>query len=287
MRINVYITAHNPLNRIYSLRKLISQYLKFPAGVRLYLTVNKEAENDIDEVQYALSDIPLHKTFLCATEPNLGFALPWTNKEIFRTHVENKDADFYIYQEDDIVLTLDNFTYFIEWENKLKPLNLEPGFIRYELIDGKCIPFDNYHHWSFTKPTPNALVTGDFQTRCILIDDFEAHCLAQFGNPYYGASILNQINAEIYIDSESFDVDLSYFKSGFRDWPIADRRSMGLCFENLNRNQDHRRCVPVFKQGKNYVPIKQSLVLHNDIKYSRQLAAKHNKLIDIETFLTA
>jgi len=287
MRINVYITAHNPLNRVHSLRKLLLQYLKFPADVRVYLTVNKEAEDDINEVQYSLSDIPLHRTFLCATAPDLGFALPWTNTEVFKEHVNNNDADFYIYQEDDIVLTVDNFKYFIEWENKLKPLNLEPGFIRYELVENKYIPFDNYHQWSFTRPTPEALTTGSFQTRCILIENHEAHCLAQFGNPYYGASILSQINAEQYIKSDSFDVDLSYLKSGFRDWPIADRRSMGLCFENLNPDQDHRRCVPVAKRGKYYVPIKQSLLLHNDLKYSRQLAAKHNKLIDIETFLTA
>ena len=287
MRINVYITAHDPLNRIHSLRKLISQYLKFPADVRLYLTVNKEAEDDIDEVQYSLSDLLLHRTFLCATEADLGFALPWTNKEVFKSHVVNKDADFYIYQEDDIILTLDNFKYFVEWEAVLKPLNLEPGFIRYELVSGKYIPFDNYHHWSFTRPTPNALVTGDFQTRCILINDTEADCLAQLGNPYYGASILNQRNAEQYINSDSFDVDLSYLKSGFRDWPIADRRSMGLCFEDLSPGRDHRRCVPVSKQGQYYVPVKHSLLLHNDLKYSRQLEANHNKLIDIETFLTA
>lgn len=287
MRVNVYITAHNPLNRIHSLRKVISEYLKFPGDVRLYLTVNKESEGDIDEVQFSLSDLQLLRTFLCATEPDLGFALPWTNKEVFKDHVCSRDADFYIYQEDDIVLTLDNFRYFVEWESVLRPLNLEPGFIRYESVSGRKIPFDNYHQWSFTRPTPNALITGDFQTKCVLINSERAHCLAQLGNPYYGASILTQRSAEKYIASDSFDVELSYLKSGFRDWPIADRRSMGLCFESLNKGQPHRRCVPVVKKGAYYVPIEQSLVLHNDLKYTRQLEAKDNRLMDIESFLTA
>jgi hypothetical protein len=287
MRINAYITAHEPLSRVHSLRKLISAYLKFHADVRVYITINNEAEKDIDELKFSLSDLNLHCTFLCAIQPDLGFALPWANGPIFKQHVENNDADYYIYQEDDILITWDNFKYFVDWKPILQPLNLEPGFIRYELFEDQFIPFDNHHQWSFTKPTPDALITGAYQTKCVLLNTPEAHCVAQLGNPYYGASILTQADAVTYVNSNSFDVDKSYLKSGFRDWPIADRRSMGLCFENLNKLQDHRRCIPVVKNDKYYVPLKQSLVLHNDLKYSRQLKSEGHKLINIETFLTA
>lgn len=287
MRINAYVTAHDPLNRIHSLRHIFLEYLKFSADVRIYLTINKEAESDIEEVKYSLSDLPLLCTFLCATEADLGFALPWTNTQVFKEHVDTNDADFYIYQEDDIILTVDNFKYYTLWKSLTETLNLEPGFIRYEVFESKKIPFDNHHEWSLIKPTKNALPFGDFQTKCFLLNVPEADCLVQLGNPYYGASILSQQDAEIYICSDSFDVNQSYLKSGFRDWPIADRRSMGLCFENLTKQQQHRRCIPVKKQGSTYIPLKESLILHCGVKYSQQLKSQSNKLIDVESFITA
>ena len=37
----------------------------------------------------------------------------------------------------------------------------------------------------------------------------------------------------------------SHLKTGKRNWPIADRSSMGLAFEDLKPWQEHRRVVPV------------------------------------------
>lgn len=286
MEIYAYVTAHNPLARLSSLRKILKAYQMYDAHVTVFITVNYEARDDIYSVSAQLQDLNVPVQFNCASIPNMGFVLPWYSASLFADAVKAKKAQYYIYQEDDMILTDENFEYYLYWYDFLKPLNLEPGFIRYEEVGENKIPFDNYHQWYLTKPTPDCLVTGSYQVKSTPVNGPFADLCVQFGNPYFGASILNQADAETYINSISFDINESFIKTGCRQWPIADRRSMGLCFENLKPGQPHRRSVAVKQRGDFYVPISGALILHNDTKYTSLLTTKSTKLITTDTFLT-
>lgn len=286
MKIYAYVTAHNPLARIHSLRKILKAYQAYDARITVFITVNYEAKDDIYTVHARLQDIDIPVRFNCATVPDLGYVLPWFSASLFAEDVRSKKAQYYIYQEDDMIFTKDNFDYYLFWYDFLKPLNLEPGFIRYESIGDCKVPFDNYHRWHLTKPTPDCLPTGAYQIKAIPVNSPVADLCVQFGNPYFGASILSQADAEAYIDSISFDINESFIKTGCRQWPIADRRSMGLCFEKLKPGQHHRRSVAVKKQDNFYVPLPGALILHNDTKYTSLLTTESNKLITTDTFLT-
>lgn len=286
MEIYAYVTAHNPLARVKSLQKILKAYEEYDAHVTVFITVNYEAREDIYNVNSQLKTSKLKILFNCASVPNMGYVLPWFSANLFSEDVKHKKADYYIYQEDDMILTKANFEYYLFWYDFLKPLNLEPGFIRYEQHGADKIPFDNYHQWYLTKPTPDCLTTGAYQVRSIPVNIPEADLCVQFGNPYFGASILNQADAELYVNSVSFDINESFIKTGCRQWPIADRRSMGLCFENLKQNQPHRRAVAVKQNQDFYIPVSGSLVLHNDTKYTSLLTTESNRLITTDTFLT-
>jgi len=285
MKIHVYVTAHEPLLRLSSLRILVAQYKTFDADTTVFITVNYESREDIYSLYGALCDLGIKICINCSNVPNLGFALPWFSASNFAEDVRQKNADYYIYQEDDIIFSRENFEYYVYWYDFMAKNKLEPGFVRYEYDGNELIPFDNYHNWFLNRPTPGCLPTGDYTVPSILINKKEGDLGVLLGNPYYGALILNQSDAEKYIKSESFDPNLSFYRSGCRQWPIADRRSMGLCFEDVPKNFQHRRCVVTNRKEKFYVPVQGALVLHDNTKYTKLLKAESNKLITVDTFL--
>jgi hypothetical protein len=102
------------------------------------------------------------------------------------------------------------------------------------------------------------------------------------GNPYAGLMILDQEDAEKYVNSWSCNPHRSHAITGKRNWPIADRASMGLAFEDLKPWQEHRRVVPVALEGNSVVIPDYALVEHLDRKYSSALP-KNQSIIDTKT----
>jgi hypothetical protein len=101
------------------------------------------------------------------------------------------------------------------------------------------------------------------------------------GNPYMGMMILDQEMAEKYVVSASSDPVKSFELTQFRCWPLADRSSMGLAFENLRPGQEHRRVVPVIKVDNSLQIAPCGLVEHCDTKYSRDLQDKLGRVLDL------
>jgi hypothetical protein len=98
--------------------------------------------------------------------------------------------------------------------------------------------------------------------------------------------ILDQADAEAYIRSDSCDPGKSYAKVGIRNWPIADRSSLGLTFENVPSGYEHRRCVPMRKENGVYKLHSSSLILHDDLKYSPKLKELHGSLLDCDHLIS-
>jgi hypothetical protein len=101
------------------------------------------------------------------------------------------------------------------------------------------------------------------------------------GNPYMGMMILDQDMAEEYIASISSDPLKSFELTQFRCWPLADRSSMGLAFENLLPGQEHRRVVPIVKNHDKVQIASCGLVEHCDTKYSKELEDKLGSVLDV------
>jgi hypothetical protein len=214
-----------------------------------------------------------------------GWYLTWAHKVDLALEVLNKRADYYIYQENDMVLTLSNFLYWVRWRPRLKRLGLEPGFVRYENYESRKIPFDNHYPYSLIRETPSVWGSVGFIVPKILVVDRGINFFVQLANPYYGGMILDQEAADRYIRSDSYDPEKSYSRVGIRNWPIADRSSMGLAFEDVPLGYEHTRCVPVHKQDGVYKLHPDGLILHDDVKYSEQLSKLHRTLLDCDCLL--
>ena len=285
-KIWVAITAHNPLARLNPLINVLTEYQKYPHDVHINVYVDSESQEDVPTLEAVLEPFSdLNIQIKVASPDYKDWYLTWAHKTDLALAILNREADYYIYQENDVLIRKDNFDYYVKWKPALNRYGLEPGFALYESFEGKRVPIGNYEKWSLTRETPKVWHDFGFMVPKILVVDYEVDFFIQLGSPYYCGMILDQLDGEQYIRSDSFDPEKSYVKTGIRNWPIADRSSMGLAFEDLPHGYEHRRCVPVYKNKTQYQILECGLIRHDDDKYSKNLKERHNKLLCVEEML--
>mgnify|MGYP003112325028 CR=1 FL=1 len=325
-RIWVAITAHNPMSRINSLFNVLNEYMKYPYDLNVRIYIDYDSQNDIELLGTTLEPYKkLNIDIIVAAPEYENWYLTWAHKNDLALAILNKKADFYIYQENDTLISIENFQYWRVWRPRLAFHGLEPGFMRYEVYKDQKVPFDNHHIFSLTRETPDIWSDQGFTVPKILVIDREIDFFVQVASPYYGGMILNQEDGENYIRSMSFDRENSYARLGsrlvtvpltdelvekttdkaikehliglrdkgskfvsypLRNWPVADRSSMGVAFENIPAGFEHRRCIPLVKEGDNYVPHMCGLVRHDDNKYAPALLEREGIVLDCKKMFT-
>lgn len=283
----VAIAAHDPLARVEKLLRVLKLYTEFELKVSVFIYVNYEAQNDVDKLAQLLRPFHglLELNIIIAGPEYAGWGLTWAHKHDLVQACMSYKYDYYIYQENDMLVTWDHFKYWLRWKPRLAEHGLEPGFIRYESFKGQKIPFDNHYRYLLTKRTPNVWSDRGFDVQKILVVDHEIKFFAQIASPYYAAMILDSADAVKYVKSDSMDPVKSVKIVDFRNWPLADRSSMGLAFENVPSGLEHRRCIPVIEENGVYKPHPCCLLAHDDTKYSTELAEKQTELITCDTML--
>lgn len=283
----VAITAHNPLARINPLLNVLREYAKFPCQVHIYIYINYDAQDCVPDLQKIVDTVPNITVEIVVASPSYEhWYLTWAHKTDLALAILNRKADYYIYQENDMLIRPDNFLYWVKWKPRLNRIGLEPGFLSFENYSDKQVPFDNHFPYSLIRETPKIWGDVGFTVPKILVIDRDVNFFVQLANPYYGAMILDQADGEEYIYTRSFDPEASYSRVGIRNWPIADRSSMGLAFENVPDGFEHRRCVPVCRQRGVYRPHIFGMIRHDDTKYSKDLDARQIPLMDCRNMLS-
>jgi len=288
-RFFICITAHDPLSRFDSLLKVLRSYEDIPGYAEVYIFIDKEHEKDSKDLDELLFNNLPHTVYSIEVAPAEyeGFYLTWSHKSLLKSAVLTKSFDYYIYSENDMLFSPDNFNYWVTYKDFLKPLNLEPGFCRFERFENKLIPFDNYKQWALNGSTPSVWGDVPYRVQTHLTPYLDFVGFASLGNPYMGMMILDQEMADQYINSESFDPVKSFAKTKIRCWPIADRSSMGLAFEGLRAEQEHRRVVPIIRRDGKISIDPCALIEHLDTKYSKSLLQEHGSLLETnDLFLT-
>jgi len=279
----IFVTAHDPLSRFDALLKTLRGYEEIPGDKDVFIYVDYEHRNDENTlrelIECNVSFNSLH--IIIAPEDYVGYSLTWAHKGLLREAVRNAYYDFYVYTENDMVFTSENFLYWYFYKDKLKPLNLEPGFCRFESYNDKLVPFDNHRVWQLNRNTNSVWGARPYRVQTYLTPSDDLLGFVSLGNPYMGMMILDQEMAERYINSASCDPVKSFELTQFRCWPIADRSSMGLAFEDLAPGQEHRRVVPVVQDGETVVIAPYGLIEHVDTKYSERLNEELGSVLDV------
>lgn len=282
----IAVTAFNPLSRVNKLIKLLTEYKKLPGTKDVFIYVDWYHGNDVallhDLIQAKIEGLSV-RAVVCSPRFE-GYELTWAHKEDLKNAVLDKKYDFYMYSEDDMLFTEDNFNYWLSYKDRLSRLNLEPGFCRFERRDNSLIPFDNYRVWNIGRATPDVWRDIPYVCTTYKTAEDEFWGFVSLANPYSAFMVLDQSSADRYITSDSFYPDRSYLKVAHRNWPLADRSSMGVAFEDLLFYQEHRRVVPVVMNEQGQLEIAPcGLIEHLDNRYSKDLASKHTKLITTKT----
>lgn len=285
----IAITAHNPLNRFDPLLAVLRGYEELPGQKEVFIFIDHEHRKDKDALfeLIAANVKGVHFDIIVAPAEYTDFYLTWSHKNLLRLAVKARAYDFYIYSENDMLLSSENFFYWYGWKDRLKQLNLEPGFCRFERFGDKFVPFDNHWRWKLNGVTRDVWGDRPFRVNTYLTPGTEFIGFASLGNPYTGMMILDQDMADEYISSDSCDPVKSFPLTKHRCWPIADRSTIGTIFENLNPGQEHRRVVPLVNTNGSVQIAPCGLVEHLDNKYSKGLSDKGEDLLDISEFLVA
>jgi len=160
--------------------------------------------------------------------------LPWSHKHLITDRFLSSESAYthFIYVEDDILLSFDNFCYFVYYREMLKGERLIPSFqrIEYNDIDNRLYLLDQ-------------IGVSDFQSRKRM--DVDGYAFVNLDYPHNAMFILDRDLALEYVETRSFDLERS--KEVQPEWAgdMAIRASMGLCFENPPQGFVHRDVFPV------------------------------------------
>jgi hypothetical protein len=159
------------------------------------------------------------------------FLLAWSHKPLITDRFLNTPAyTHFIYVEDDILISFDNFCYFMHYRNTLEPMGLIPSFQRMEYNDA-----DNRLY------LVDQINVSNFTSRKRV--DVDGYAFVTLDYPYNAMFILDRDLALEYVETPSFDQERS--KLVQPDWDIRERAAMGLCFENPPRGFAVRYASPV------------------------------------------
>ena len=279
----VFVTAYDPLSRFDSLLETLRGYQELPGSKDVFVYIDWGHREDKSTTEQLLrANTTFNKLELVvADETWQGFDLTWAHKNKLLEDIRSKSYDFYIYTENDMLFRSEHFLYWYQWKDRLKNLNLEPGFCRFEKYEDKFVPFDNHMEWQLNRPTKKVWGERPYVVHKILTPLDGVVGFVSLGNPYMGMMILDQDMADTYAASDSSDPVKSFEKVDFRCWPIADRSSLGTAFENVSAGHEHRRVVPIIHSGTSVQIPPYALLEHMDSKYSQQLQAQLNSVLDI------
>ncbi len=177
-----------------------------------------------------------------ATDIAHPFHLTWHHKKMIPDWLsEAKETDdYFIYIEDDIVLTDQNIQYFLKFLEPLRESGLIPSFLRYEFRDQEKYAVD------MTEPQ----LVSIYPT--VTVDEAKFICPT---NPYWAGFILDKSLAQEHVLSDSSDLVRSEQQS---PWDVRERAAMGLTWEAIPSRYKSRYAVPLVK-GR---PTEDCLIWH-------------------------
>jgi hypothetical protein len=242
-RILVAVTFHFRESRLQYLFQVVRALCEYPVDV-LDVVVITNVDDDMTLKQIRdlcgplFAPFPVRpsskKNILIESFPNLphSWLLPWSHKHLIANRFLSAEPAYthFIYVEDDVLLSFDNFCYFVHYRDMLKERRLIPSFQRIEYNDA-----DNRLYLL------DQIGVTDFTSRgCVNLDGY---AFVNLDYPFNAMFILDRELALEYVETPSFDRERS--KVARPDWDVACRAAMGLCFEHPPQGFAARYVSPI------------------------------------------
>lgn len=229
-RILAAVTFHFRNSRLQYLFQVVRALSEYPVeALDVVIITNVDDEMVLEQIRNLCA--PLFKPFpvrrwskkslSIESFPKLRnpWFLPWSHKHLIADKFLTTEPAYthFIYLEDDILLSFNNFCYFIHYREMLKEARLIPAFQRIEYNDA-----DNRLYLL------DQVGVSDLGSRKRV--DVDGYQFVNLDYPYCASFILDRDLALEYVRTPSFDLERS--KTVRPEWGIAERAAMGLCFED-------------------------------------------------------
>ncbi len=242
IRLLATVPFHFRSSRLEYLFQTVRSISRFPiAALDLVIVTNVDQEECLGQIRNTCQ--PLLKSFPGGGQKNLfiesqtqlkdPWMLTWCHKRLITDDFLKKDYTHFLYIEDDILLSFENFIYFLHYRDRLKEYGLLPAFqrIEYNKDDNRLYLCDQ-------------IGISDFKARrSVKLDGYD---FVNIDYPWSAVFILDRELALEHIGTKSFDAKLS--ESVRPDWMTPCRAGMGLTFENIPAGFTQRGVSPVNPQ---------------------------------------
>ncbi|MCK1667874.1 hypothetical protein [Bradyrhizobium sp. 153] len=243
IRIMVAVTFHFRETRLQYLFQVVRALCEYPVDLLdIFIVTNIDRDESLKQITNLCA--PLFKPFpvrskskkslLIESYPKLAnpWLLPWSHKHLISDRFLKAESTYthFIYVEDDVLLSFDNFCYFIHYREMLKARRLIPSFQRIEYNDA-----DNRLYLL------DQIGITDLGSRNSV--HLDGYTFVNLDYPFNAMFILDRELAMEYVETPSFDRERS--KLVRPEWDVACRAAMGLCFEDPPDGFSARYVSPV------------------------------------------
>jgi len=214
-RLAICVTVHFSMERLKYLEAMAKHFAQLCSSVDVYIVTNaREDSGELAELDAILKNKGFNYDFFTPQGIGHPFLLPWSHFDVFRKLIDNPSITHYMYLEDDLLVTKDNFEYWQESLETLGPLGLIPSFLRVEQrsSDGQWYSSDAKEQFRFRK-LPKVFKNPEY-------------VFLNLPHPYQGMYLLTRELMIEHLNSRSSNPD-------FGEWGIRERAGHGLTFYNV------------------------------------------------------
>lgn len=208
----VAITFFFDLGRFGYLKTVLAGYQGIASDTTIYIITN--CDDPALMLQY-LYPLPTGFTVHFRIPRGLGhpYLLAWCHREILLEVAHRFPNAYFLYSEDDLLLTKENVSYWLQFREPLGDLGLFPSFFRVELAGEGS--------W-FSTDCPGTVAASN--QPIVLLDD--GSLFLGMPNPYQGLYLLDPMLMREMVSGPSMSPD-------FGPWNIREKAAQGLTFVHV------------------------------------------------------
>lgn len=230
VRVLICITFFYDFSRLNYLQKCLASLAEIDFDTQIYLVTNTF---DNDQLSMVNKLVDPNTTIVKSYENGHDFLLTWSHFSLMKYNVDL--YTHFLYLEDDIEFSHENFVYWINAREKLKSSGLIPGFFRFEKLNDSD---------KFSTDVIKPMSLYD----CKLIEVEHSDTYINIVYPYQGMYLFDKELLQEFLSSKEFNPDFSQ-NSIIKTWNttnfgIREKAALGLTYISIPNGFKSRIVLP-------------------------------------------
>ena len=210
--------------RLDYLRKISSHFASLAENVEVVIITNDQGNASV--IFSLLAEFNLNIKVISPFLLGHPYLLTWCHLQVFRKALLSDQAiSHFLYLEDDMCVTAENISYWIEGRERLRKFGLIPSFFRFELC-----PSTGESYSTDVIARVNFAVIPKVEFKDI------GYAYLNLPNPYQGMYFLDRELMMEHLDSQSSNPD-------FGIWSIREKAAQGITFLNVPEGFTSRNLI--------------------------------------------